>query len=111
MIRCERPLQHHPDGGDGEKCADVALLNTTCRLAFPDFQIHLDDRFGTDDRVVCRWRMSGTHQGAFYGIAPSGKRVEWAGISIWEFDDRKSRCGWAMQDVTALMAQLGVTGA
>jgi steroid delta-isomerase-like uncharacterized protein len=79
--------------------------------AFPDFQIELDDRFATDDRVVCRWRMSGTHQGAFYGIAPFGKRVEWAGISIWEFEDGKARCGWVMQDITALMAQLGTTGA
>jgi steroid delta-isomerase-like uncharacterized protein len=79
--------------------------------AFPDFQIDLDDRFATEDRVVCRWRMSGTHQGGFYGFPPSGNRVEWAGISIWEFENGRARRGWVMQDINALMAQLGVANA
>jgi steroid delta-isomerase-like uncharacterized protein len=68
----------------------------------------LDDRFATDDRVVCRWRTSGTHEGDFNGLPPTGKRIEWMGISIWEFEDGKARRGWIMQDVASLMRQIGV---
>jgi steroid delta-isomerase-like uncharacterized protein len=76
--------------------------------AFPDFQTTQDDRFATDDRVVCRWRSSGTHDGVFNGIAPTGNHIEWIGISVWEFEDGKARRGWVMQDVASLMRQLGV---
>jgi steroid delta-isomerase-like uncharacterized protein len=71
------------------------------------FHVVLDDQFATDDRVVCRWTMSGTHSGDFFGIPATGKHVEFPGISLWEFDGGKARRGWAMPDAAALMMQLG----
>jgi steroid delta-isomerase-like uncharacterized protein len=79
--------------------------------AFPDFHVVIDDRFATDDRVVSRWRMSGTHENDFYGVPPTDKRIEWMGISVWEFEGGKVRRGWVMQDETSLMRQLGVSSA
>jgi steroid delta-isomerase-like uncharacterized protein len=74
----------------------------------PDFHTVFDDRFATDDRVVCRWTSSGTHEGEFFGLPPTGNRIEWMGISLWEFEAGKARRGWVMQDSAALMRQLGV---
>ena len=76
--------------------------------AFPDFHVVLDDQFATDDRVVCRWRQSGTHEGEFFGIPATGKQIEFIGISLWEFENNKARRGWAMLDVASLMQQLGL---
>ena len=76
--------------------------------ALPDFHVTLEDQFATDDRVVCRWRMSGTHRGDLYGVPPTGKQIEWTGVSLWEFDGGKARRGWIYSDVTGLMGQLGL---
>jgi steroid delta-isomerase-like uncharacterized protein len=74
----------------------------------PDFHVVLEDEFATDDRVVCRWRASGSHQGDLFGIPATGKEIEWTGVSLWEFDGGKARRGWIFSDVAALMGQLGL---
>jgi predicted ester cyclase len=69
----------------------------------PDWKNTIDDRFATDDRVVCRWRIRGVPTG-------SESPVEVAGISLWEFQDGKARRGWILSNATYLMQQ-GVTAA
>ena len=71
-----------------------------------DFSVVLDDQFATADRVVCRYRTRGTHRGEFFGHPATGKQLEFAGMSLWEFEDGKARRGWSFSDVAALMAQL-----
>jgi steroid delta-isomerase-like uncharacterized protein len=70
------------------------------------YRVTVEDRFATDDRVVCRWRNTGVHTGELSGISATGKRLEWSGVSIWEFDHGKARRGWVFQDVAGLMTQL-----
>ena len=53
--------------------------------AMPDRRVIVDDRFATDDRVVCRWRVAGSPK-----ARSDGGRVEAAGISVWEFRGRQS---------------------
>ena len=36
----------------------------------------------------------------------TGKRLTFAGVSLWEFDDGKARRGWVFPDIAALMSQL-----
>ena len=72
-----------------------------------DFKVVLDDQFATDDRVVCRWRATATHDGEFYGVAASGKALDYTGVSVWEFDHGKARRGWIFPDNVAMMQQLG----
>jgi predicted ester cyclase len=70
------------------------------------FHATLDDQFATDDRVVCRWRTSGTHSGELFGMPATGKQVEFAGVSLWEFEGGKARRGWVFPDIAAIVAQL-----
>ena len=75
----------------------------------PDFRVDLEDQFATDDRVVCRWRSTGTHNGDLFGIPATGRKIEYTGVSLWEFDHGRARRGWIYSDVASLTAQLGMT--
>jgi steroid delta-isomerase-like uncharacterized protein len=85
--------------------AYLALLAATY-VALDGYRVTVEDRFATDDRVACRWRNSGVHTGELNGISATGKRLEWAGVSIWEFEQGKARRGWVFQDTATLMTQL-----
>jgi predicted ester cyclase len=47
----------------------------------------VEDQIAEGDKVVTRWTASGTHQGEFFGVAPTGNRIEMTGISIERFDE------------------------
>jgi steroid delta-isomerase-like uncharacterized protein len=87
--------------------AYIALMEATY-AGVPDSHVTLEDQFATDDRVVCRWRSSGTHEGDLFGIPATGKKIDSTGVSMWEFDQGKAHRGWVYSDVASLMAQLGV---
>ena len=77
--------------------AYLAVMKATFET-MPDFHVVLEDQFATSDRVVCRWRATGT---------ATGKWIEYMGVSLWEFDGGKARRGWVFPDVASLTAQLG----
>jgi predicted ester cyclase len=78
--------------------------------AFPDYRTEIEDEFADGDRVVIRWRSRGTHTGGeFQGIAPTGKQITVAGITISRFADGKIAESWVGFDTQDLIRQLGVT--
>jgi steroid delta-isomerase-like uncharacterized protein len=85
----------------------ITMLEETYK-GLPDFHVVVEDRFATDDRVVCRWLVSGTHAGDLFGIPATGRKIEYMGVSLWEFDGGKARRGWIFSDVASLTAQLGI---
>ena len=46
------------------------------RHAMPDYDVTHEDLIVQGDRVAVRNTVSGTHQGAFMGIEPTGKHIE-----------------------------------
>ena len=76
--------------------------------AFPDLQMNVEDMIAEGDKVVARVRMSGTHQGEFMGIDPTGNRVEISGIDILRVADGKIVEHWGNFDDLGMMQQLGV---
>jgi steroid delta-isomerase-like uncharacterized protein len=90
--------------GIDDYCASLELLFA----GMSDFKVVLEDQFATDDRVVCRWRATATHDGDYFGIPATGNPIEYTGVSIWEFEGGKARRGWAFPDTLTLMQQLGV---
>ena len=75
--------------------------------AFPDGRNTSDDLVAEGDKVVQRWTYSGTHQGVFQGISPTGRTVRLTGISIWRFEGTKIVESWHQVDSLGLMQQLG----
>jgi len=102
-----RDIEFHPPGGEPVLGLEAYITMMEATYAGLDgFSVVLDDQFATDDRVVCRYRTRGTHTGNLFGLPATGRQIEVAGMSLWEFEDGKARRGWSFSDVAALMAQL-----
>jgi steroid delta-isomerase-like uncharacterized protein len=80
------------------------------RNAFPDFRATVEEMLEDGDKVIIRARFSGTHQGEFMGIPPTGKKFDVAVIDIIEFRDGKGIAHWGVMDMAAMMQQLGIGG-
>ncbi len=68
------------------------------REGFPDLSITVEDVMAEGDRVAARVTMRGTHQGAFQGIAPTGKRVEVRAIDMFRISGGKIVEHWGHAD-------------
>jgi predicted ester cyclase len=78
------------------------------RSAVPDLTYTVEDQVVEGDKVVSRYTVSGTHQGEFFGVAGTGKRIEMTGINIDRFDDSgKLIEEWAEYDLLGAMRQMG----
>jgi steroid delta-isomerase-like uncharacterized protein len=78
----------------------------TVRRAFPDFHNQIEDMIAEGDRVVARLTYTGTHQGELFGVAPTGRRVSYAGVAIFRIAGATIAEGWVLGDVHGLLRQL-----
>jgi hypothetical protein len=62
-------------------------------------EVEVDHLVADDDSVAFAYRVRGTHQGDFQGIAPTGRRIEARGLRIVE--------RWGSSDEVGIMNQLG----
>lgn len=77
------------------------------RTAMPDLHNTTEEIFAHEDKVVQRWTGRGTHQGEFMGTKPTGKKVEFSGISILRVQDGKITEDWTRADMMGLLQQMG----
>jgi predicted ester cyclase len=80
------------------------------RDAFPDYHMTIEDIIGEEDRVVARYRQTGTHKGELFGIPPTGKEVDFEEIALLKFADGKIIVSWFQTDLLKMMSQLGIGG-
>jgi predicted SnoaL-like aldol condensation-catalyzing enzyme len=76
------------------------------REAFPDLRVTVEDRILAADKIVARNTWSGTHRGAFLGIAPTGKQITIRTIDIWRVQGGRFAEHWDVIDIGALEKQL-----
>jgi steroid delta-isomerase-like uncharacterized protein len=73
------------------------------RSAVPDARYEVDDLIAEGDKVVVRWRMIGTHKGAFRGIEPSGRPITLRGVAIYRVQNGKLMERWVVSDLYGLL--------
>jgi predicted ester cyclase len=78
------------------------------RAAFPDLHQTIEEQIAEGDKVAYRWTARGTHLGELMGIAPTGNRVMFTGISIAHLAEGKIEEIWENYDALGMMQQLGV---
>jgi steroid delta-isomerase-like uncharacterized protein len=91
-----------PSGPEGQK----QVVNLY-RGAFTNAHISVEDQLAEGDRVATRWTGSGTHQGEFMGVAPSGNQVTVTGITINRVSGGKIAESWTNYDALGMMQQIG----
>jgi steroid delta-isomerase-like uncharacterized protein len=80
----------------------------TMRNAFPDLHYTIDDIIGEGDKAAARFTMTGTFQGEFMGMAPTGKQIKMTGVYFYRFRDGKEVEALPFIDSAAMYQQMGI---
>ncbi len=78
---------------------------------YADLQVTIEEMIAEGDKVVSRNSVTGTHQGAYMGVPPTGKSVTYNEVFIVRFAGGRIAETWGIVDVFSQMQQLGVIAA
>ncbi len=105
-------VSHEPTSGEIRGIEGAKQFAATYRQAFPDLQNTIEDMVAEGDKVVLRFRGSGTHTGETEAFGPpTGKRMEITGITIKRLSEGKIVEAWTNFDALGMMQQLGMIAA
>ncbi|WP_225767716.1 ester cyclase [Inquilinus sp. Marseille-Q2685] len=93
---------HQKPGRDGMKPLIGEFV-----AAFPDVRITLFEIIGAPGRAAVRGRISGTHTGEWFGIAPTGKPFEMPMHEFHHIADGKLTHTWHLEDWFGWLFQVG----
>ncbi len=113
----DRVAEFHAPEYEGRDIAQVrseigpeGARQAFCRFlkAFPDLELIPDELLTEGDRAALRWRIRGTHQGPLLRIPPSGRRLEFTGVSMFEIrGDRVVRRSM-LWDLAGVLREIGL---
>jgi steroid delta-isomerase-like uncharacterized protein len=75
--------------------------------AFPDLRFTIEEEISSDDKVVTRWSVTGTHNGDLPGLPRTGRAISLSGITIGRVSEAKFAESWNNWDALGMMQQLG----
>ena len=75
--------------------------------ALADYTCIIDDLVTTGDRAAVRLTFDGRHQNTFFGIAATGKQIEWAGAAFFTCNGQQITERWVLGDIDGIRRQLG----
>ena len=99
------PNQPQPARGPEEIARYVAEV----RAGYPDFKLQVNDTVVQENRLALYWTCTGTHQGEFQGIPPTGRRITVSGLSLERIENGKIAEDRVYFDRLTLFEQLGVS--
>ncbi len=102
-VRIGTPLPVDGTGAQALKQVWTILLR-----AYPDLHVTVEDLIADADKLVARNTVTGTHEGEYMGIPPTGKSVTYNEIFIFRFVEGRIAETWGVVDVLSQMRQLGV---
>ena len=79
---------------------------TSHRKSFPDWNEEIVDMISEGDKVVTRYKSTGTQMGAFNGLDSTGKKVTIYETSIYRVANGKIAEQWGFPDALSLDNQL-----
>ena len=98
----------HPDGEFRGRAALEARIRGVLE-AFPDFHTRIDRQVRDGDTVMMEWTMTGTHEGEYDGIPPTGEEMAVGGMSTVVVRDGQVQADRLYFDTQEMLAQLGLT--
>ena len=74
--------------------------------AFPDFSNEIEEVVSEGDKAFARLTYRGTHRGEVFGIAPTGRRIQYVGAAVFTFRGDRIAEVWVLGDMHGLISQL-----
>ena len=81
------------------------------RGGFPDIQWTLDETIAEGDKVAACFTMRGTHQGTFFGVPPTGKKIVVQAMNFYQLTGGQFIEERGQPDLLALLQQIGAASA
>lgn len=100
-------VDHDPAPDQGPGPQGFIHFFETLRGAFPDLHVTPEHMVVDDDNVAFAYTITGTQQGDFLGVAPTGKRISARGMQIGRFEGGKIVERWGSSDELGIVKQLG----
>ena len=103
-------IWHGPPGWGDVHGIDAFKTDVLGRFfsAFPDFHGVVDIELADDNWVAATGVVTGTHQGDWFGIAPTGRPMEMRYSDFWRIENGRLEENWVMIDHVEVCRQLGV---
>lgn len=77
-------------------------------IGFSDAEFTIIDIFGQGDKIVKHWNFKGTHDGDFFGVLPTGKKVDVSGTTLVKMKNGKIASEQDYFDLLDFYTQLGL---
>ena len=87
---------------------DLKPIVRAMRDGIPDLHYRILDMVLTPDKVAVYLRVTGTHRGTLFGIAPTGRKIDVRQMQIEWLREGQIWQHWRVTDELGLMRQLGV---
>ncbi|WP_322011216.1 ester cyclase [Paraburkholderia sp. J12] len=87
------------------KEATVAFFKARL-TGMPDLKVEIETLVASEDKVAASFVYTGTHQGVYFGIAPTGKWLRFTSCDIFRVQSGKIAEHWGMGDIAGVLAQL-----
>lgn len=100
-------VDHTPQPGTTPDKDGVRVLYHRLREAFPDFNPVIHWQTVDGDVVTTFKTYHGTHRGPLFGIAPTGRKVQFETVDAMRVRDGKITDHWGVANLFSLMQQLG----
>ena len=78
------------------------------RTGFPDFHFKIEGMIVANDKVVLRIPFTGTHLGKFWGLEPTGRKINVTETLIIRIADNRIAEMWEDYDEYGMRLQLGL---
>jgi steroid delta-isomerase-like uncharacterized protein len=88
--------------------AEVGRLMRENLSAFPDFHYDVERLHHADDAIVVEGTFTGTHEGTWRGLPPTGRRVEFPMLIVFPFEGEAMLGERIFFDLGTALRQLGV---
>jgi len=101
-------VDHDPSPNQGTGPEGYIKFFKMMRTAFPDLKIDVETLLADEDKVAFAYTITGTHQGTFMTVEPTGKTIKARGMQISKFENGKMTERWGSSDELGILKQLGV---
>jgi predicted ester cyclase len=104
----EDVIEQVPLPGQGPGLNGLKDTIRAMRAGFPNIVFSIHEQIAEGDKVVSRFEWTGTHEGRFLGIPPTGRPVRVWGMVIDRLKDDRVKDTRILMDILGMLTQLGV---